>query len=103
MLRLKAIGRDEDYPTDICAAARCHTEAVIVDATMWLTSKQVPLCETHWQVRCELEPEPAEEMTIEIVERPTSMRPNAARRVAHRRSLVDPRQMTLPLGQSSTK
>jgi hypothetical protein len=96
MLRLKAIGNDQDYPPGLCAASRCKERASVVDATFLLSKRQVPLCEHHWQMRCELEPDEPEEMIIDIVERcPTQARPvRAARR---RRPRVDERQLPLPL------
>ena len=98
MLRLKVIGHDEEYPRELCAASRCQDEAVIVDATRLLTPHQVPLCEYHWQVRCELEEEETEEMVIEIVERSGGPPPPPSRRVARWRRAMDERQLTLPLG-----
>lgn len=98
LLRLKVIGRDEDYPPEICAAARCEEEAVIVDATRLLSACQLPLCEYHWQVRCEVEEDEPEEMIIEIVERSVGPPPSRPRRVAEKRRVSDERQLTLPLG-----
>ena len=55
MLRLKKKKREDDYLTGVCAAARCTKPAVVIDATGRLAAGQVPLCEDHWEARCELE------------------------------------------------
>lgn len=96
MLRLKPIPPDQDYPPELCAASRCQDQAVIVDATQLLTSRQLPLCEYHWQIRCDIEEDETEEMVIEIIER-SGPPPEGCQRVARRRLSFDERQLTLPL------
>jgi len=97
MLRLKPIARDQDYPPETCAASRCQDDAVIIDATRLLACVQLPLCEYHWQVRCELEEDEPEEMVIEVIER-CGPPPVGGQRVARRRLSFDERQLALPLG-----
>ncbi|MFC1609564.1 hypothetical protein ACFL6C_01270 [Myxococcota bacterium] len=55
MLRLKRKNREDDYPPQMCAASRCAEPAVVVDATGRLAPGRVPLCEVHWEARCELD------------------------------------------------
>ena len=54
MLRLKKKLDDVDYPGDTCAAARCEEPATIIDGTGRLAPGRVPLCERHWEARCEM-------------------------------------------------
>lgn len=52
-------GREDAYDRRICAVSDCTKPSRVIDDTRRLAACAVPLCEEHWEQRCE-----AEELTF---------------------------------------
>ncbi|MFC1611397.1 hypothetical protein ACFL6C_10580 [Myxococcota bacterium] len=53
-VHLEVLGEhDEEYDRRVCAVAGCSNPSQVLDDTRRLAPCAVPLCEEHWQLRCE--------------------------------------------------
>lgn len=56
MFTLKTKLKSERYPKGTCAASRCTEPSSVTDASgkHW-PDTEVPLCDRHWERRCDIE------------------------------------------------
>lgn len=53
MFKLKTKRKSDKHPKDKCAASRCDEPPVVTDASGKHWPDEAPLCDRHWELRCD--------------------------------------------------